>query len=61
MAVAEEAATEAEAAWAYVEEASKTLKGRNICKMVNTHSLYHITYDKEEAKCVAGEERKAYK
>ncbi|KAF2593650.1 hypothetical protein F2Q70_00042631 [Brassica cretica] len=47
MAAAEEAAKEAEAAeaeaeeaQAYVEEALKTVKGRNNCKMVNTHSFY---------------------
>ncbi|CAG7896421.1 unnamed protein product [Brassica rapa] len=52
MTAAEESAKEAdaaEAARAYAEEASKTLKGKkNICKLVNTLFLYHTTHDKEK-------------
>lgn len=44
---ADAAEAEAKAAIAYTDEASKTLRGRNICKMVT----------EEEEECVAGEER----
>lgn len=40
---AEAAEAEAEAAEAFAEEALKTLKGRNNCKMVKTHSFIRIT------------------
>ncbi|KAH0939385.1 hypothetical protein HID58_006846 [Brassica napus] len=45
------AEAEAKAAIAYTDEASKTLRGRNICKMM----VYKVTEEEEE--CVAGEER----
>uniref|UniRef100_A0A0D3A782 Uncharacterized protein n=1 Tax=Brassica oleracea var. oleracea TaxID=109376 RepID=A0A0D3A782_BRAOL len=51
----EGAEAKAKAAQAYTEEASKTLRGRNICKMVTEEEEECVSGEEEE--CVAGLER----